>query len=58
MSQKQASAEDLATFRDSVRQLCDKFGEDYWLRMDRDQAYPTDFVDALTASGFLGVLIP
>jgi alkylation response protein AidB-like acyl-CoA dehydrogenase len=58
MTQKQASAEDLATIRDSVRQLCDKFGEDYWLQMDRDQAYPTDFVDALTASGFLGVLIP
>ena len=58
MTQKQASAEDLATIRDSVRLLCDKFGEDYWLQMDRDQAYPTDFVDALTASGFLGVLIP
>jgi acyl-CoA dehydrogenase len=58
MSQKQASAEDLATIRDSVRQLCDQFGEDYWLQMDRDHAYPTDFVDALTASGFLGVLIP
>ena len=58
MTQKQASTEDLATIRDSVRQLCDQFGEDYWLQMDRDQAYPTDFVDALTASGFLGVLIP
>ena len=58
MTQKRASAEDLATIRDSVRQLCDQFGEDYWLQMDRDKAYPTDFVDALTASGFLGVLIP
>ena len=53
-----ATNNELDDIRASVRQLCDTFGEEYWLQMDRDQGYPTEFVDALTAAGFLGVLIP
>ena len=44
--------------RASVRQICDRFGEDYWLEMDRTLGYPTEFVAELTEAGFLGVLIP
>ena len=51
-------AENIETIRLSVRQLCEKFGEDYWLDMDRTNGYPTDFVKELTTSGYLGVLIP
>ena len=51
-------AENIETIRLSVRQLCEKFGEDYWLDMDRTNGYPTDFVKELTSSGYLGVLIP
>ncbi len=50
--------ENIETIRLSVRQLCEKFGEDYWLDMDRTNGYPTDFVKELTTSGYLGVLIP
>ena len=50
--------DDLAEIRQSVRALCAKFGEDYWLEMDRANGYPTDFVAELTSAGFLGVLIP
>ena len=53
-----ATNNELDEIRASVRQLCDIFGEEYWLQMERDQGYPTEFVDALTAAGFLGVLIP
>ena len=53
-----ATNNELDDIRASVRQLCDIFGEEYWLQMERDQGYPTEFVDALTAAGFLGVLIP
>lgn len=53
-----ATNNELDDIRASVRQLCDTFGEEYWLQMERDQGYPTEFVDALTAAGFLGVLIP
>ena len=51
-------AENIETIRLSVRQLCEKYGEDYWLDMDRTNGYPTDFVKELTTSGYLGVLIP
>lgn len=44
--------------RKSVRQLCAKYPEDYWLELDRDNSYPADFVRELTTSGFLSVLIP
>ena len=44
--------------RSSVRKLCEGFPGEYWRKLDRDMAYPKDFVDALTQSGFLAVLIP
>ena len=51
-------ASDITDIRHAVRQLCAKFGESYWLDLDRDRGYPTEFVQALTDSGFLTVLIP
>jgi len=51
-------ASDITDIRHAVRQLCAKFGESYWLELDRDRGYPTEFVQALTESGFLTVLIP
>jgi len=53
-----AQSEDLTEIRQSVRALCAKFGEDYWLDMDRSNGYPSDFVAELTSAGFLGVLFP
>jgi alkylation response protein AidB-like acyl-CoA dehydrogenase len=44
--------------RDSVRRLCTRFDGAYWRTLDRERAYPTEFVAALTEAGFLGVLIP
>jgi hypothetical protein len=50
--------DDMEHIRLAVRQLCAKYGEEYWLNMDRTAGYPSDFVAELTASGFLGILIP
>lgn len=44
--------------RDSVAKLCAGFPGDYWRQCDREQAYPTEFVTALTEAGYLGALIP
>lgn len=44
--------------RRSVAQLCARFGEDYWRKLDAERGYPTEFVDQLTQSGFLAALIP
>jgi acyl-CoA dehydrogenase len=48
----------LNEIRAAVRSLCAKYGEAYWLEMDRNNDYPADFVAELTQAGFLGVLIP
>jgi len=53
-----ASKEDIARIRDSVRALCADFPGPYWRALDRDRAYPTAFVRALTDAGYLAVLIP
>ena len=44
--------------RDGVRAVCEKFPNDYWLKLDHASEYPTAFVDALTGAGYLGCLIP
>ena len=44
--------------RESVARLCADFPGEYWRKCDREQAYPKDFVDALTGAGFLGALVP
>lgn len=44
--------------RDAVARLCEDFPNEYWLKLDKADEYPHDFVNALTESGFLGALIP
>ena len=44
--------------RDAVRRLCAKFPGAYWRALDRELAYPEEFVARLTDEGFVGVLIP
>jgi len=56
--QRRLQDDDLTEIRQSVRSLCARFGEDYWLEMDRTHGYPTEFVAEMTRSGYLGVLIP
>jgi acyl-CoA dehydrogenase len=47
-----------AEIREAVRKLCEGFPGEYWRALDRERAYPTAFVKALTEAGFLSVLIP
>ena len=44
--------------RKAVRQLCSDFGSHYWHSLEESSGYPEAFVDALTQSGWLSVLIP
>jgi alkylation response protein AidB-like acyl-CoA dehydrogenase len=50
--------EDYADIRESVRKVCADFPGAYWRDLETREAYPTEFVQALTKSGFLGALIP
>jgi acyl-CoA dehydrogenase len=49
--------EDLEAIRDGIRQLCARFPDAYWRELEPD-GYPTAFVEALTADGWLSALIP
>jgi hypothetical protein len=49
---------ELAQIREAVRALCADFPGEYWRALDRERAYPDDFVAALTKAGFLAALIP
>jgi acyl-CoA dehydrogenase len=44
--------------RDLVRRICADFPGSYWRKLDAEEAYPDEFVAALTAAGLLGALIP
>ncbi len=44
--------------RDGVARLCEGFPAPYWRELDRERAYPTAFVEKLTESGYLAILIP
>jgi acyl-CoA dehydrogenase len=47
-----------AAIRAEVRKLCAGFPGSYWRKLDRESAYPTEFVRALGDAGYLAVLIP
>ncbi|MFM8541964.1 MAG: acyl-CoA dehydrogenase family protein [Chakrabartia sp.] len=51
-------SEDIAEIRRGVQALCAEFPGEYWRAKDSIRAYPAEFVDALTKSGFLAALIP
>src|SRR5690349_23267578 len=53
-----SSHEDIAPIREAVRALCADFPGEYWRKLDRERAYPAEFVAALTHAGFLAALIP
>jgi acyl-CoA dehydrogenase len=53
-----ADADLLRAIRETVETLCRGFPPAYWRDLDRDKAYPTAFVRAMTEAGLLGVLIP
>jgi acyl-CoA dehydrogenase len=57
-SQAPSGNTDIAEIRQAVAALCTRFPGSYWRELDRDRAYPTQFVHALTEAGYLACLIP
>jgi hypothetical protein len=58
MKKRTAGHDEFTDIRESVRALCAKFSGEYWRGLDRERAYPTEFVAALTKAGYLAALIP
>jgi len=44
--------------RQGVRQLCNRYPDQYWRELDKAEAYPTAFVQAMSEVGYLAALIP
>jgi acyl-CoA dehydrogenase len=44
--------------RQSVRAVCSRYPDSYWRELDAKLAYPEEFVNEITRSGFLAALIP
>ncbi|MCP1842296.1 acyl-CoA dehydrogenase [Bradyrhizobium sp. USDA 4524] len=58
MTAHEQHTDDHSDIRDAVAKLCAQFPGEYWRKLDRQMAYPKEFVDALTEAGYLSVLIP
>jgi acyl-CoA dehydrogenase len=50
--------DDYPEIREAVRRICADFPGAYWRDLEAREAYPTEFVQALTREGYLSVLIP
>lgn len=50
--------EDYPEIRESVRRICADFPGSYWRELDEKEAYPSEFVQAMTTAGYLAALIP
>ncbi|MFT4719431.1 MAG: acyl-CoA dehydrogenase [Candidatus Azotimanducaceae bacterium] len=42
----------------AIEQICAGFDADYWLARDTDGVFPDEFVNAITAGGWLGIAMP
>jgi len=48
----------LEEVRAALAPMMQKFGPEYWRRVDADRAFPTEFFDTMGAAGFFGTFIP
>jgi acyl-CoA dehydrogenase len=44
--------------REQTLRICADFGDDYWLRKDREGTFPEEFFRAMADGGWLGVAMP
>ena len=50
--------QEYAEIREEVAKLCATFPGEYWQKLEREKAYPSEFVQALTDAGYLSALVP
>ncbi len=49
---------DYPEIREAIAKLCEQFPGKYWQQLDRESAYPSRFVHAVTEAGYLSIMIP
>ena len=53
-----ANTPDRVALREAVREICDRFDDDYWSRLDRTHTFPFEFAQAIAEGGWLGIAMP
>src|ERR1700730_15294503 len=51
-------AEGRQSLQSAIERICTRFGDDYWLKRDREGGFPEDFYRAFAEAGLLGICIP
>ena len=46
------------SIRAGVREVCERYGGEYWRRLDRERGFPEEFVAELSREGWLSTMIP
>jgi acyl-CoA dehydrogenase len=44
--------------REAIAKICAQFGDDYWLKKDKEGGFPSDLHQALARDGWLGIAMP
>ena len=44
--------------REAIEKICTQFGDDYWLKKDKEGGFPTELHQALARDGWLGIAMP
>ncbi len=52
------ATEDQVAIRNAIQEICNDFGDDYWLRKDSEGGFPEDFYSAIAKAGWLGIAMP
>jgi acyl-CoA dehydrogenase len=58
MAPKRPTDTALAEVRAALAPLMQRFGPDYWRKVDGDRAFPTEFFDTMGDAGYFGTFIP
>ncbi|HEX4247642.1 MAG TPA: acyl-CoA dehydrogenase family protein [Pseudonocardia sp.] len=53
-----AEHEDHRAIRAAVRDVCKRFDDDYWMRLEAEHEFPWDFYREMAKGGWIGIAIP
>ena len=53
-----ADTPDRVALREAVRDICDRFDDDYWSDLDATHTFPYEFSKAIADGGWLGIAMP
>ncbi len=50
--------DDQLAIQRAVTDICEPYGDEYWLKKDREGGFPEDFYQAMAQAGWLGIAMP